>query len=104
MIGSFSTASYNSRASRRTPGSGGNNRSGCRSSTGAVMPAIVVGRDGAGNPLPSLAAGWLPVPAYWPIVLPLGTYWPEFLRSFGFALIATVLALLIGYPIAYLVA
>ena len=34
----------------------------------------------------------------------LGTYWPEFLRSFGFALIATVLALLIGYPIAYLVA
>lgn len=34
----------------------------------------------------------------------LETYWPVLLRSFGFALIATVLALLIGYPMAYLVA
>ncbi|MFJ2619477.1 ABC transporter permease [Glutamicibacter sp. NPDC087344] len=34
----------------------------------------------------------------------LSAYWPELLRSFGFALIATVLALLIGFPMAYLVA
>ncbi len=34
----------------------------------------------------------------------LSGYWPEFLRSFGFALVATVAALLIGYPMAYLVA
>ncbi|MGO2051239.1 ABC transporter permease [Glutamicibacter sp. 287] len=34
----------------------------------------------------------------------LEAYWPDLLRSFGFALIATVLALLIGYPMAYLVA
>lgn len=34
----------------------------------------------------------------------LGSYWPELFRSFGFAFIATVLALLIGYPMAYLVA
>ena len=34
----------------------------------------------------------------------LAAYWPELLRSFGFALIATVLALLIGFPMAYLVA
>lgn len=34
----------------------------------------------------------------------LGAYWSELVRSFGFALIATVLALLIGYPMAYLVA
>ena len=34
----------------------------------------------------------------------LETYWSVLLRSFGFALIATVLALLIGYPMAYLVA
>lgn len=34
----------------------------------------------------------------------LSLYWEAFLRSFGFALIATVAALLIGYPMAYLVA
>ena len=34
----------------------------------------------------------------------LSAYWPELLRSFWFALIATVLALLIGFPMAYLVA
>ena len=34
----------------------------------------------------------------------LTDYWPAIARSFGFALIATVAALLIGYPMAYLVA
>ncbi|MBD7996792.1 ABC transporter permease [Arthrobacter sp. Sa2CUA1] len=34
----------------------------------------------------------------------LQDYWPAILRSFGFALIATVAALIIGYPMAYLVA
>ncbi|MHC6177543.1 ABC transporter permease [Glutamicibacter endophyticus] len=34
----------------------------------------------------------------------LGAYWPDLMRSFGFALIATTLALIIGYPMAYLVA
>ncbi|NKX55202.1 ABC transporter permease [Arthrobacter mobilis] len=34
----------------------------------------------------------------------LGSYWPELLRSFAFALVATAAALLIGYPMAYLVA
>ncbi|MCC3266787.1 ABC transporter permease [Arthrobacter gengyunqii] len=34
----------------------------------------------------------------------LQNYWPAVVRSFGFALIATVAALLIGYPMAYLVA
>jgi spermidine/putrescine transport system permease protein len=34
----------------------------------------------------------------------LGNYWPELLRSFAFALTATAAALLIGYPMAYLVA
>ena len=31
-------------------------------------------------------------------------YWPQFLRSFIYALIATALALLIGYPVAYTIA
>jgi len=31
----------------------------------------------------------------------IAAYWPQFLRSFWFALLATVFALLIGYPIAY---
>ena len=34
----------------------------------------------------------------------VGAYWDVFLRSFWFALIATVAALLIGFPMAYLVA
>ncbi|MET4058861.1 spermidine/putrescine transport system permease protein [Arthrobacter sp. UYP6] len=34
----------------------------------------------------------------------LQNYWPAIIRSFGFALIATLAALLIGYPMAYLVA
>ena len=34
----------------------------------------------------------------------LARYWPTFLRSFGYGLLATVLALAIGYPLAYVVA
>ena len=34
----------------------------------------------------------------------LGEYWPQLVRSFGYALIATVLAFLIGYPMAYVIA
>jgi len=33
----------------------------------------------------------------------MGQYWPHFLRSFLYALIATVVALLISYPIAYFI-
>lgn len=31
------------------------------------------------------------------------TYWPHILRSFGYAIAATVIALLIGYPLAYFI-
>lgn len=34
----------------------------------------------------------------------LSQYWPQFLRSFGYAAVATVLALLIAYPLAYTIA
>ncbi len=34
----------------------------------------------------------------------LGGYWTELLRSFWFALLATILCLVIGYPMAYLIA
>ena len=34
----------------------------------------------------------------------LSSYYPELLRSFGYALTATVAALLIGYPMAYVIA
>ena len=30
-------------------------------------------------------------------------YWPQIIRSFGYALIATVCALLISYPLAYFI-
>ncbi len=34
----------------------------------------------------------------------LGEYWPQFVRSVGYAAIATALCLLLGYPLAYLIA
>jgi spermidine/putrescine transport system permease protein len=34
----------------------------------------------------------------------LSAYWPQYLRSFAYGLIATVLALAIGYPLAYVIA
>ncbi|RSO37067.1 ABC transporter permease [Streptomyces sp. WAC 06725] len=34
----------------------------------------------------------------------LGEYWPQFLRSVGYAATATVLCLVLGYPLAYLIA
>ncbi len=34
----------------------------------------------------------------------LAQFWPQFARSFGYGLIATVLALAIGYPLAYVIA
>ena len=34
----------------------------------------------------------------------LGTYWPQLVRSFSYAVIATVAALVIGYPMAYVIA
>ena len=34
----------------------------------------------------------------------LATYWPQMVRSFTYALIATVAALIIGYPMAYVIA
>ncbi|MEK2471408.1 MULTISPECIES: ABC transporter permease [Streptomyces] len=34
----------------------------------------------------------------------LAEYWPQFVRSVGYAAIATVLCLLLGYPLAYLIA
>ncbi|MYT34151.1 MULTISPECIES: ABC transporter permease [unclassified Streptomyces] len=34
----------------------------------------------------------------------LAEYWPQFLRSVGYAAVATVLCLLLGYPLAYLIA
>ncbi|MFE7543537.1 ABC transporter permease [Streptomyces platensis] len=34
----------------------------------------------------------------------LGEYWPQFVRSVGYAATATALCLLLGYPLAYLIA
>ena len=33
----------------------------------------------------------------------MATYWPHIARSFGYALAATIIALLIGYPLAYFI-
>ncbi|KOG38878.1 ABC transporter permease [Streptomyces decoyicus] len=34
----------------------------------------------------------------------LGEYWPQFVRSVGYAAVATALCLVLGYPLAYLIA
>ena len=33
----------------------------------------------------------------------VATYWPQIARSFGFAIAATIIALLVGYPLAYFI-
>ena len=38
---------------------------------------------------------------YWDVWV---EYWPQFLRSFGYAALATVFTIVIGYPIAYMIA
>ncbi|MFC6061489.1 ABC transporter permease [Streptomyces ochraceiscleroticus] len=41
------------------------------------------------------------IATYWDA---LGEYWPQFVRSVAFAAVATLLCLVLGYPLAYLIA
>ena len=67
-------------------------------------PALLPGRDQPLRPRGSLLQGYAmtwPFSNYWDA---LQDYWPQFIRSFVYAGIATVLCLVLGYPLAYAIA
>ena len=70
-----------------------------------VAPIVVLGLSSLQSPVPGGGVG-----AYQPDVRvsnytsALADYWPWFARSLVYGLLATVLALLIGYPLAYVIA
>ncbi|MFB9237856.1 ABC transporter permease [Plantactinospora siamensis] len=69
-----------------------------------AVPAVQLGATSLYDPAGSLATGYALSWAFGNYPDALGAYWPQFLRSFGYAGIATVLALLLGYPLAYAIA
>ncbi|MEU1688625.1 ABC transporter permease [Micromonospora sp. NPDC005707] len=69
-----------------------------------VLPLIQLAAASLYDPSGSLATGYVltgEVGNYWDA---LSVYWPQFTRSFVYSAIALVLALLLGYPLAYAIA
>ncbi|MGY0006865.1 ABC transporter permease [Micromonospora sp. I033] len=69
-----------------------------------VLPLIQLAMASLYDPSGSLATGYVltwEIGNYWDA---LQVYWPQFARSFLYSAIALVLALLLGYPLAYAIA
>ncbi|GAB3340929.1 ABC transporter permease [Micromonospora halotolerans] len=69
-----------------------------------VLPLLQLAAASLYDPSGSLATGYAmtgEVGNYWDA---LSAYWPQFARSFAYSAIALVLALLMGYPLAYAIA
>ncbi|WP_262286611.1 ABC transporter permease [Micromonospora sp. MA102] len=69
-----------------------------------VLPLIQLAMASLYDPSGSLATGYVltgEVGNYWDA---LSVYWPQFTRSFVYSAIALLLALLMGYPLAYAIA
>ncbi|MFI7282156.1 ABC transporter permease [Micromonospora chersina] len=69
-----------------------------------VLPLLQLAAASLYDPSGSLATGYAmtgEVGNYW---VALQAYWPQFARSFLYSAIALVLALLMGYPLAYAIA
>ncbi|MFC0028817.1 ABC transporter permease [Micromonospora chaiyaphumensis] len=69
-----------------------------------VLPLLQLAAASLYDPSGSLATGYAmtgEVGNYWDA---LSAYWPQFARSFVYSAIALVLALLMGYPLAYAIA
>ncbi|MFG3600754.1 ABC transporter permease [Micromonospora chersina] len=69
-----------------------------------VLPLLQLAAASLYDPSGSLATGYAmtgEVGNYW---VALQAYWPQFARSFVYSAIALVLALLMGYPLAYAIA
>ncbi|WP_329107543.1 ABC transporter permease [Micromonospora sp. NBC_01699] len=69
-----------------------------------VVPVLQLGAASLYDPAGSLATGYAMTWAFGNYSDVLVAYWPQFVRSFAYAGIATVLAILLGYPLAYAIA
>lgn len=70
-----------------------------------IVPVVALLVTSLYVPVPGGEVGqFQPAFAWGNYVEALGTYWPHLVRSFSYALMATVAALLIGYPMAYAIA
>jgi spermidine/putrescine transport system permease protein len=69
-----------------------------------ALPAFQLAATSLYDPSGSLAEGYAMTWAFSNYADALSTYWPQFLRSFRYAGIATLIALLLGYPLAYAIA
>lgn len=69
-----------------------------------AVPAIQLGATSLYDPNGSLQSGYAMTWAFGNYPDALAAYWPHFVRSFGYAGIATVLCLLLGYPLALAIA
>ncbi|MEV4198670.1 ABC transporter permease [Micromonospora globbae] len=69
-----------------------------------ALPLLQLAAASLYDPGGSLATGYAMTWAFGNYPDALAAYWPHFLRSFGYAGLALVLALLMGYPLAYAIA
>ena len=69
-----------------------------------VLPMAGLASTSLYDPSGSLEFGYQMTWEWRNYVDALSTYWPQFSRSFGYAGLATVFALLLGYPLAYMIA
>jgi spermidine/putrescine transport system permease protein len=69
-----------------------------------AVPALQLGATSLYDPSGSLQTGYAMTGAIGNYPDALAAYWPHFVRSFAYAGIATVLCLLLGYPLALAIA
>jgi spermidine/putrescine transport system permease protein len=69
-----------------------------------VVPLLQLAAASLYDPTGSLSTGYALTWAFGNYPDAVQAYWPQFLRSFGYAGLALVLALLLGYPLAYAIA
>ncbi|MFU8870540.1 ABC transporter permease [Micromonospora sp. SL4-19] len=69
-----------------------------------ALPLLQLAAASLYDPSGSLSTGYAMTWAISNYPEALQAYWPQFLRSFGYSAIALVLALLMGYPLAYAIA
>jgi spermidine/putrescine transport system permease protein len=69
-----------------------------------AVPAVQLGATSLYDPAGSLTDGYAMTWSFGNYPDALAGYWPHLVRSFGYAGLATALALLLGYPLAYVLA
>ena len=69
-----------------------------------VFPMAGLAATSLYDPTGSLETGYQMTWHWGNYVDALGTFWPQFVRSFWYAGLATLFALLLGYPLAYMIA